>query len=180
MLMSGRAATRRLQAAGLTERSARRVLAAGLAGEPQRITAAHLYDEESVERLAERSTIAWSQLREACPHGVFVARRPGPPADLEDGWPMSLAARFWVDHGIAQHGCFPLVATVAGFVSTGAEIVASHDEPVAAPAPSRTGLTLRPPGGWYDAFRDRRLSTGPGPAWLLLNVPGWISASGAA
>ncbi|MEJ7796083.1 MAG: hypothetical protein WKF50_11060 [Nocardioides sp.] len=57
------------------------------------------------------------------------------------------------------------MATVCGFVVVGAEIIDAR-----ADADATTVLELRPAGGWFETFRERRLSTGPGRSWV---IRGW-------
>ena len=117
------------------------------------------------------SAPAWpEEVVAACPWGVFVARRAGPEGDLARPWVLSVLTAIQLLHLMERHGYVPLVATVAGFVTTGAEIL----DVLPAPSSSRTrpcrALTLREPGPWFETFRDRRLPTGPGAAWVLLNM----------
>jgi hypothetical protein len=63
--------------ARVTERVARRVLAAGLAGEPRRVTTALLYERRRVVELAARPVVPDAELDSACSQGLFVSRRRG-------------------------------------------------------------------------------------------------------
>jgi hypothetical protein len=173
MLISGREATRRLWDLGITERSARRVLATGLAGTPQRVSGVHLYDEAAVDALVTRPLMPRALLAEACPHGAFLARRAGGIAELAGGWPLSLATAFWTAHAVQQHGHLPLIGAVAGFVTLGAEIRGTDPEPDCTRERPSHRLRLSSPGPWFDHVRDRRLTSIPGPSFLLLGVPRW-------
>jgi hypothetical protein len=69
---------------------------------------------------------------------------------------------------IDRDGYFPLVATVCGYVVASAEVVevylqGTRSEP-------RGAFRLRPAGEWFEAFRGRRLVTGPGRPWWIF---GW-------
>lgn len=172
VLVTGREATRRLQAIGVSERSARRVLAAGLAGDPVVTPAAHLYDADTVDRLAARPHLSWPELREACPHGLFVARRAGDVEDLAGDWPISPWVTSWMSILVDRHGSVPLVGAVAGFVTVGADIVRVGFAPGWTSLHPLVRLTLAPAGAWFERFRERQLITGPGPTWVLLNVAG--------
>jgi len=167
MFISGRDARAILEAAGFSSRHARTALACGLAGNPIRAGSAHLYDEARVRDLAARPTMGWRQVHEACPDGIFVARR-----DLDVSRPLpelvELAARDWgglnpwvwlaLSFQIKALGGLPFVLTVAGSVVLGAEIVGRR---------AGSELRLADPGPWFDQFRGRRLSTGPGRPWVL-------------
>ena len=84
---------------GITERQARRVLAAGLAGTPQRIPGVQLYDRSLVSAL-----VATNEITEA-------------------GWHSSPWTCVWLRSRIQRHGSFPLVATLGGFVVRAADIL---------------------------------------------------------
>jgi hypothetical protein len=173
MLISGRRAAARLEAAGLTNRQARRVLAAGFAGAPVRTSAALLFEQESVEALAAWPVLSDDLVAAALPGGAFVARRdvdllPGAPdlvEALRGGWALSPLTAVWIRVRIGSHGHLPLVATVGGFVAGGAEITG-----LVTAGASGYRLDLRAPGPWFDALAGRRLPTGPGRPWVVL---GW-------
>lgn len=160
MLISGREATALLVAtAGVTARQARQALAAGLAGEPERTRAALLYDEPRVTALAGRTPVDQPTMDRACPHGCFVARRA---EQLEGPWDFSPWSAALVAARVDQHGGFPFLATVAGFVVAGAEITG-----LAGAGERQYLFTLGPAGGWFGDFAGRRCPTGPGRPWAL-------------
>ncbi|HEU4810537.1 MAG TPA: hypothetical protein VFT00_00210 [Nocardioides sp.] len=168
MKMSGREAVRLLAGAGVGERQARQVLAAGLAGVPQRVTGALLYDDALVGKLVRAPYV--DEAETACPWGLFVARRHvdvGRPEDqrlasLASGWGLSTWTALRIRVLVAEHGHVPMVATVGGFVTTGAEIIG-----VQRAGPDEYHLTLQGPDGWFEVFRGRRFPTGPGRPWVL-------------
>jgi len=140
---------------GLTERAARRVLAAGLAGEPTRLPAALLYDRDQVLALATSPVVSEEALDSACPDGLFVARRPG---KLASGWRFSPWTAAWLQVRIERRGHFPLVTTLGGFVRSGHDILRVFFS---------GELQLREPGDWYESLAGRRLPTGPGRDWWI-------------
>jgi hypothetical protein len=79
-------------------------------------------------------------------------------------------------HQMTLHGFMPLVATIAGFVATGAEITDLQDEDTEPDAPWSTfggpvppsRLSLRPAGDWFADFAEARLVTGPGQPGLVI------------
>ena len=64
----------------------------------------------------------------------------------------------WMRSRIERHGYLPLVATLAGFVVSGADI---RD------ATTAGTLNLAEPGPWFRTFEGRRLTTGPGRSWWI-------------
>lgn len=187
MLTSRQAEARLLDELGITRRRARRVLACGLAGDPQRTTASLLYDEAQLDALIERPSVSAAVLHRHSASGLFIARRDVdvrlPETDrlarLSGGWRVSLPTVIWIRWQAERHGSMPLVATVGGFVASVADImdavgdVGSTDpaQPVAGRAMPRTRLELRAPGAWFADFADRRLMTGPGQPALVLGGP---------
>lgn len=169
-LVSSREALSVLRAAGVGARSAERVLATGLAGEPVRTRSALLYDEERVRRLAERPVLPGRALAEHCPQGLFVARRDLPPGLTRQDQERCFAAGWggvsvWVvlrlQLEIARVGPRPFVACTGGFVTFGAEITRVGGD--------RGSVTfeLSAPGPWFGAFEGSRLRTGPGRPWVI-------------
>jgi hypothetical protein len=139
----------------ITERQARRVLAAGLAGAPQRVPGMHLYDRERVSALLATTQITESELDARCPHGLFVARRT---ENLGSGWRFSWWTCVWLRVRIERHGPFPLLATVGGFVVAAADIL---------DATTAGTLLLADAGTWSATLVRRRLVTGPGRDWWI-------------
>lgn len=164
-LLSQRAATERLRSLGIGPRQARQVLEAGLAGAPTRTSAALLFHAEHVEALVRRPVASWAEVDAACPDGLLVARRS--VEHLSDGWTLSTWARMQLVRLVRTNGQAPLVATTGGFVTGGAGIVAIHGEGRVRGPRDTCRLDLVEPAAWFEAFRDRRLPTGPGRPWWL-------------
>jgi hypothetical protein len=167
MFVSGRQARAILHAAGVSTWHARNALACGLAGQPIRTAGAHLYDETQVRELADRRSVSWREVFETCPEGIFVSRRDLDVALARDeimdvvsrGWTeISPYVWLWLCLQLDARGRLPFVATVAGFVVLGAEIVGLR--------PGR-GFELAAPGTWFDGFGNTQLAKGPGRAWVL-------------
>jgi hypothetical protein len=170
VLISSREAAQILAATGLTRERARRVLLAGFAGDGLRTRGSLLYEEKRVRSLVDWPLVDSGVLRETCAQGLFVARVTGlertQGPDLVAGlalrpWQLSPWASLEMRRVIEAQGVLPLVATVCGFVATGADITAVW--------PGREGSTLAldEPGAWFEQFTNRRLVTGPGSSWLL-------------
>lgn len=69
---------------------------------------------------------------------------------------------------VAQaEGQLPMVATTGGFVTGGAGIVDTHGEGTARGRRDTCRLDLVEPTAWFESFRERRLTTGPGRPWWL-------------
>jgi len=169
MLISAREAAGILaEEAGLSREPARKALQAGLAGAPQRARGSLLYDEERVRALAARaSTTAGRACRDhrpTCRRGTFVARL-SPDGDISQGWYVSPWVRVRMMHWLKTTGYVPMVATVSGFVVSGADISGVH--PTSTPQGERTTFATAPPGAWFAEFDGRRFKTGPGGPWLL-------------
>jgi hypothetical protein len=188
MLTSRQAESRLHDRLGLTRRRARRVLACGLAGDPERTPASLLYDEGRLDALLVRPPVSIAVLRAHADRGLFIARRDVdvrlPPADqlsgLEGGWRLSLPTLLWIRARIARDGSVPLVATVGGFVAAGADITgaigdrattALPAQPVVGRPLPRTRLELRSAGAWFADFAGRRLLTAPGQPALVVGAP---------
>lgn len=179
MLISSREAAQILSATGLTRDRARRVLLAGFAGEGLRTRGSLLYEDARVRALLEWPVVDPRVLRDTCRQGVFVARlrdlgsEPSTPpsADLRlRQWQLSPWARLEMRRVVETQGFLPLVATVCGFVAVGANITAVWPGRSSSPEGSSgqgSTLDLDEPGEWFEQFRNRRLVTGPGSAWLL-------------
>ena len=136
------------QVCGTDRETGRRVLKAGVAGEPVRTRSAHLYPAAAVEALADRARhpVGLGEVDPLCLDGVFVARlsprRPDPGcvwrtwrgADMsapEDEqrraasawWRISLVNRIRSSVYLEQRCFLPFLGTVGGFVVLGADIV---------------------------------------------------------
>jgi hypothetical protein len=158
-LISERQATSILSRVGVARRQGRRILAAGLAGEPLVTSAAKLYDGRAVDRLTEWPLVDHDDVDQICPRGYFIARRDGEHtlAALADGWDIAWLATTWLQIIVERDGPLPLIATVAGFVVRGADI-----EDVDFGVGGRATFRLTEAGSWFEHLRGRRFSTGPG------------------
>jgi hypothetical protein len=173
--VSARQAADILARRALNRRQARRVLDAGLAGPPVRTSAATLYERRRVLELVERMGVPADARHELCPNGVFVARRffsvLAPRADqmeaLRGGWVISPWTGLLLESRIARQGPMPFVATIGGFVALGANLTGFWKDG------DRSGLILRAPGPWFEAFERHRLSTWSGNAWQLVDGKPW-------
>jgi hypothetical protein len=157
--------------AGLARPRADRVLTSGLAGEPVRTAAAHLFDADRVRGLARRPVVDGMELGARFAGGVFVARRDldlragedERRAQVASGWDFSLWVALMLDILVRESGWVPLVATTCGFVTVGGDIVGVAREPT-----TRAGtLTVRRPGAWFEPLRAARVATGPGAPWWM-------------
>lgn len=175
MQLSGRQAARILTfpPLSLTERSARHVLACGLAGDPQIGGSTWLYDDTAITALRARPTVTPSQCAERFPNGIFVSRRRVDArwplerrrTELARGWPIGAATQALLVVRIVQDGFLPFVATIGGFVVDGFDLTGL--------SPDHRGghdFALAEPSSWFDELRGKRLPTGPGREWTM---PGW-------
>lgn len=173
-LLSERQAVWVLGSLGITPRHARKVLHAGLAGEPVRTAAATLYELEQVQALRDRPGVSEEAARASCPHGVFLARRAVSVLDPTDaqlaavspGWDISAWARLWFYRWLEDFGAMPVVVTLSGFVLLGAELTGFRREGDGRRR-DRFALVLQEPGGWFEAFAGHRVRTWPGNAWQV-------------
>lgn len=175
MLITARQAEEYLRSClPLSRRQARRVLDAGLAGDPVRTRTAHLYDLAAVTALTRRPEVERDVIVSLLPPGIWVARRlvdarlPAGEqrAALADGWRLGLGRLGFLLFECDHRGFVPLVATVGGFVVAGAEIrgVGPGEQP------DRHRFELAPPGEWFEGFTERRLVSGPGASGVLLGL----------
>jgi hypothetical protein len=174
-----REAVRTLGHAGLAERHARRVLAAGLTGEALGTSAAKLYDAGRVLALRESEPLGDDELDAWCPHGLFVARREvgvalpwrDQAAAISGGWDFSALTAVWLYVRIERWGSVPLVATIGGYPTMCADIVGVDVDPghvlrgSLVRQPRR--LVLAEASAWCDAVRGRRVLSGPGREWWI-------------
>jgi hypothetical protein len=136
-----------------------------------------------VESLVAREHLTQEAVDEACPWGLFVARRDIPVTDdapdqmrrLGRDWPMSIWTSVWVGSRAEKHGYVPLVATIAGYVVAGGDIVGMSSLGTRGDPLFELSVTL--PGSWYDRFRDKRLDTPRGRPWVVV---GWDSSGRVA
>jgi hypothetical protein len=157
MLMTGRQVARSL---GLGRETANRVLASGLVGAPIRTGSAHLYYARRVDALRTRPVVDDSTpLPPACSHGVLVARIDPRQGAAEGPWPLAPGRFAVLAVLVGEHGSLPLVTTVGGFVTGGADVTgyrAAHDNP------RHVLLRTSSPGDWYATFDGHSLRTPPG------------------
>lgn len=163
--------------AGLSRERARRVLGCGLAGHPERLVSRLLYDGARVHALANRPLVTEADIDDACPDGVLWVRRTidvtEPVARQREvvarDWDFSAPTRVALLVRIARAGGrFPVVATVSGFVTHGADLT---DVVVRGTEDGYVyDLQLEDPGPWFDRLRDRRVPSAPGRAW---SIRGW-------
>ena len=169
MLISAREAARELAAVGVPRRHVRRLIACGAAGPVTRTAGAVLVDGQRVADLAARPRLSEDDVTDACPWGVFIARRevrdPQDREELGRDWRFSIwtmvRLRTWID----RHGFVPLVATVSGFVLGGGEITA-----VTQVRAELFSLAVDPPGAWFERLEGTRIDSPPGRPWMVL---GW-------
>jgi hypothetical protein len=170
MLISGRQARELLGEAGISERRTRIALASGLAGPVVRSGTAHLYEARWVIGLGQRRVVSHEEIHERCPVRVFVSRRPvsvaSGTAQLREELsvipgqisPYSAMALWCSD---AMPGGTQFLATVAGFVVLGANVVRARGQ----------HLVLGDPGPWFDGLMGAQLLTGKGRQWKFLEPP---------
>lgn len=178
MLITGREATSLVGLAGTRGRLAYEALRCGLAGEPVETPAAHLYDHARVVALAGRPTLTVVDLDERFPHGVFIARRSvhvdatfeEQAAVLAPRWRLGMVHPVMIRTRAQDHGAVPMLATVAGFVVAGADIIGA-----AATSDGTTTLRLQPPGPWFADARETRIPAGAGRPYV---IRGWPSLGG--
>lgn len=175
MLISAREAAARLSAIGMPRRQARLALAAGLAGDPLRTSAATLYDDARVDELVGRPLVARGAVFRECPSGLFLDRRAVDLRDLEQRGTAAveeLRLGTWggalLGLSVRHDGPLPYVAAVCGFVVLGADVI-----DVLPGGEGRHRLDLAEPGPWFAAWRGRRFPTGPGREWSLLGRDEW-------
>jgi hypothetical protein len=188
MKITGREAGRALSALGVDRESARRALLAGVAGPGHRLGGLLLYESERVEKLISRASalsgLDSCALDPICQRGIFTARvgprkeeastdrawkgadMTAPMSDQLDGvrmwWQMSSFTRVMLKLKVEQDGYFPFLATVAGFVVVGADIVGLERA-----RPEGTAFCLREPSSWFDTLRHARLPVTRGGPWQL-------------
>jgi hypothetical protein len=122
-----------------------------------------LYDPAHVDDLAGRAAVAQEELPDACPVGVLVDRRV---EDRASGLPLSPWVVITIRIVVEQLGSFPYVATIGGFVVSGADIIVLTEE-----AGGLYRVERAEPGDWFDTFRDRRWAIGPGASVLVRGQP---------
>jgi hypothetical protein len=186
MLISARESSRILAAEGLSRQQSRRVLLSGLAGEGVRTGGLLLYDEHQVRALAQWSPVSHESLLEACPGGVVVVRLgPGEEPDPIWSWEqraaafriqpfLGFAAWLGVNAYLSVHGRLACAVTVCGYPVLLADAVSCRE------SKSQVELGLEPAGPWSQLLNDRRLTTGPGPRWLLLGSQPYLGRASRA
>lgn len=169
MDITQREAARRLgERHRLSRDQARRVLAAGLAGEPRRIGAALLYDADALDRLMDRPMCErkvldhWRPLivRLGCGRVFRIADDWAQQATaVAGGWRLSSdVERAWLERPSRR---LPLVAVLGGFVVFGADVVGTGAE----------RLELEQPGPCWGDVEGSWLPIKNGPAWTLWGAP---------
>jgi hypothetical protein len=174
MLISAREASRILGDEGLARQQSRRVLLSGLAGPAVRAGGSLLYDEEHVRRLGHWTPVEHEHLLAACPGGVMVVRL-GPGDEPADAWSwerrarevrhqpyLGFAAWLQVRAYLAARGRLACAVTVCGYPVLLADLVSFGGDG------DQVVLGLERPGEWSRLLHERRLTTAPGPRWLVL------------
>ncbi len=172
MLVSGRQAVRILLTGGAVtgEAQARGLLRAGAAGPGTITDAGVFFDGDRVRALADRPCLGEHAQEEACPLGAYIGRlartteldltRPWPEVtariDRVPRMPTMTAALLEVSVK-ATGGRLPWVATLHGFVVHGADL-AGFD----LAEDGETRFRLEPPGPWFEAWREHRVTGRPG------------------
>lgn len=160
------AATLIAKVSGIGSSMARRMLAAGLAGEPRYAGGVLLYDVENVTTLLGRRPVDLSRL-EGVGEAVLWRRttRREPPEAWSRLPNFGVIAAAQVSIAIAGHGFLPVVVTCCGHVVEGAEAVG------VSLLDRQTGqLQLRSARGWFRSFRNRTWHAGPGNCWEVRYV----------
>lgn len=184
MVLSANQAAELLHAAvGISVRSAREVLATGLAGPPTRLRGMHLYPADTVQRLALRRPVRRDALTSLTGGELLVLRlgsgsgfRVSAPVEVREAavqrhFRPSPLLRVHLRRRIAEHGALPMIATVGGFVVLGADVTDLHPSPDGgSPPPSL--MRMAGPGDWFAGFEERWFGTGPGGPWRLWKVGG--------
>lgn len=145
-----------------------------------------MYDRDRVAELAGWPIIDESQLDDAAPNGVGVARLVEQSwtvsARLDERrtacagpWEIGLVFRLAIAAYVDVLGAFPLIATVSGFIVDGADVVA----PVGF-ADGPCTLELATPGAWFDAVHGYRWFPGRGGRPLHWWQPGHVPRDRAA
>ncbi len=172
--------------AGMCRQQSRRVLLAGLAGEPVRVGRVTAYDADRVRDLASRPEVDHRELLRASPAGVFVLRLSCSVRSLPEPWHERAAflteqddvrglARVQVRARIADAGPLPFVATICGFPVLLAELA---DLQPSDPGRVHADLTRpSPERRWVHHVTGRRLTTSAGPRWLLLGSQPYLGGT---
>jgi len=175
VLITGRQAAALLSDSLPTREHGRLVLRAGFAGEPERTTAALLYDEAAVRALAVRPPVSSDEVAAACPQGLYVARLPRKCAvDVRAPWSetasivavqpaMPTLTTALLAVRVSMPGGLPWVATLCGYV-----VLAAQAQGLRNSAEGTLVFDLVETGEWARAFTGRRLATRPGRPWRLL------------
>jgi hypothetical protein len=142
---------------------------------------ASLYDAERVHQLLEWPEVMAKEGHEACPDGLFVARRfvhvEAPReeqlAAAAAEWDIAPGSRIWFYRWFEDFGPMPTVVTVAGFVVLGAELTGFRR--IAGRERRWVSLVLQEPrlqkpDAWFNAFEGHRLSSWSGNAWKVVGL----------
>lgn len=162
-LTSRDAAARIGEAHGLGPTRARQALVAGLAGPPLVVGRQRMFPVEAVDALASRQVWNGADARISFDDGVLVARvspergldltqpRATQVAAVSEGWRLGLLTRVAMSVSISAGHGYPFIATVAGFVAVGGQIMAMH-----VGEDGRTRLELADPGDWWETVASVR------------------------
>jgi len=184
-MLSSREAEEVLGTLGISRRSARLLLGAGLAGRAVRTRGALLYDATRVWDLVAAPEVDRAALRRVRWPGLLVLRLgAATPLDVTatqaeqlaavaGPWQLSPWLRARLGLAVRQHGRAAFVATVGTFVALGADIVGTHVPGGSEQKADRTGVALElgSPSGWFEGFHGRRLPTGGGGPWRYWYLP---------
>lgn len=176
--VSARGAAAILAGDGISRKMSRRILAAGLAGEPLRTSSATLYDASRVRGLLERPIVDVDQLPPPCDRALLEIRVP--PGSTSQSWTRignaGAIVRVQLRVLAERYDLLPAVATCCGFVLGGFEVTGAlplNEEALyeAVPSQALTKLQAQPPGEWLTEFSDRRLPSTAGNPWRLWVQP---------
>lgn len=156
MWISQREATRRLAEKGFGYGESRRVLEAGLAGEPVRTPHTLLYEAAQVDALCSRAPVL-GQFSPPCDAGFLVMRGGNAQLDRDHRvhWAYGMAAAL----RLRADGWLPLVVTLSGFVTTTREVTVLRGA-----GTYRLRLETRAAGEWGSRFEGRLFPLGRGPS----------------
>lgn len=163
-LVTARGAARLLAEIGIGRGPARRILAAGLAGEPVTTSSALLYDSDLVAELLRRPSLDPAMLSHPADQAVLDLRAQTWD-QTQDRVELPNAGCFTVvrlTELLARVGRLPLVPSCHSFVLGGADVTG-----VTARSATTAELRVEPAGGWFAAFEGRRVYTPPGNCWHL-------------
>ena len=163
--LSGRRAGELMECGGIGRSMARRILDAGLAGEPERVGRTLMYEAERIAGLLLRPDVDHDALPPPADQ-VLLRRR----VQRRDPWGTltncGVMAALQIRYAAERHGFVPMVVTCCGFVVGGAEVTGARSTHL-----TTVSLAMGPAGGWFEAFRDRQFYSPPGNSWSLEVAP---------